>query len=221
MGKAMELLYERAVRLQTRLDNIHQPDPLFIEVLRTSVKDEDFSLFIDYNEASNSSREFYERCIHAIRKQEWEDAKNRSLYTAGPRAILSSQTQDISSMPLPADTGASSIALPRNVLFARTGRRYGTQNARRSYNPRRTGKNPMRNGQYLRCRQCGSEHHFIRDCPEANKNRLVYFAVADTGDSAYDLSFNDTLDLIQELPDDEWGSTFGLREGRQVWWSPR
>lgn len=52
LRKAMETLYEKAVHIQARLDNIQQPDPLLIEVLRTAVQDEDFSLFIDYNEAS-------------------------------------------------------------------------------------------------------------------------------------------------------------------------
>lgn len=126
--------------------------------------------------------------------------------TAGPNEINAAQSQYISSIPLPADTGTSSIALPRNVLFAYTGHRYGVRNYRSAFPLGRSsnGKNTMRNGRYLQCRQCSSEDRFIRDCPEPNKNRLACFAMAKAGDSVYEMSVNETLDLIQDLPDQEW-----------------
>lgn len=143
--------------------------------------------------------------MNAIRKEERKKSKSTSMRPPIHTVVRLPHAQDISSMSSSAHVhAASNPSLPANTLFARTGRRYGARSSRRSYTPHRFGKNPMRNGQYLRCRQCESEDHFIRDCPEANKNKLVYFAVQNTGESDYDLSFNDTLDLIQELPEEKW-----------------
>lgn len=206
MRESMEMLYEKAVHLQSRLDSVHQPDALLIEVLRTAVREEDFSLFIDYNDASKTSREFYQRCMNAIRKQEWRNAKLAVADRQSGRQP-DAQSDDTASMPSSMSiASSSSIAAPRNVLFARTGRRYGTNNARRSFRRpmKYTGKNPIRNGKPLLCRQCNADDHFIRDCPEANRPGLVYFAASTTDEDVFDMSMNETLDLVQELPDSEW-----------------
>lgn len=133
-------------------------------------------MFIEYNEAAATSRELYQRCVNAIRNHEWNYSQQKFLSLANSM-IAASTSGDTGAMPRHSAVDLTSIALPRNVFFARTGRRYGVSN---------------------------SEDHFIRDCPQANKSRLVYFVSQDTDEAVFYMTMNETLDAIQELPDQDW-----------------
>ena len=89
----------------------------------------------------------------------------------------------------------------REALFSTAGRRYG----RGRFSRRPGNKNPIgRDGKRMRCRGCNSDEHFIADCNERDKPKLITFAndliVAD----ALNYSGNQILEMIQELPDDIW-----------------
>lgn len=110
---------------------MHQSGALLIEVLHTAVLDEYFPLLIDYHDASNNSREFYQRCGNDIRKQEWKNAKTASVANASQSSAVI-PSKDVPEMPqLLLTSTRYRIAVPVNVLFDRTGRRYRTKNARR------------------------------------------------------------------------------------------
>eukprot|EP00171_Calliarthron_tuberculosum_P018537 IDg18537t1 len=127
--------------------------------------------------------------MNAIRKQEWKNAKKSSTSAQIIRAS-EPQLKDISSMPSLSVASSSTIATPRNVLFSRTGRRYSVRNDRRSFKRPAplSGKNPIRNGKYLLCRQCNADDHFIRDCPMANRPAIVYYAASATDEDVFNLS---------------------------------
>lgn len=73
------------------------------------------------------------RCMNAIHKKERKDAK-QALADRQSGRQSDKQSQDTASMPYSSAIASySSIATLRNVIFARTGRQYGVNNARRSF----------------------------------------------------------------------------------------
>jgi len=65
-----------------------------------------------------------------------------------------------------------------------------------------------RNGNVLKCRGCGSEYHFIRECPKVKKHHLIGL-VMDKVTDAEDVKVADIFSVAQDLPDDVWESIHG------------
>lgn len=94
------------------------------------------------------------------------------------------------------------------AFYTSAGRRYGADNRKRmeygKFNKQKSTpgrRNPVRNGEVMKCRGCDSEYHFIRDCPKLKKSALVGI-IASTIENQNSISFNEIYDVAQELPDE-------------------
>ena len=174
----MEKLYATAQNLQDQLDDVHRHPQLLIEVLETAIHEIPFYQYADISRYTDNPMEYFNVCLEAISKQALQDARiSRALpaVTHTMSAVPYAPTAEISEKD-----EASNHTVIEQAFYASAGRRYGKDNRRRQFNlkhyrqPRLAGsKNPSRNGETMKCRNCDSESHFFRNCPKLTKSNLV------------------------------------------------
>jgi len=195
-----------AQRLQDQLDDIHRHPVLLLEVLEEAVKEQPFFDMVQLSKDCVHPRNFFDNCCEAIRKQEIKDARSPTILT-----IDQSRDHHCSG------DNSCKAYMVYDAFYASAGRRYGTDNRRphnhnryQRSNSRPSGSKNMkdRNGNVLKCRGCGSEYHFIRECPKVKKHHLIGL-VMDKVTDAEDVKVADIFSVAQDLPDDVWESIHG------------
>ena len=191
-------------------------------------------MFVGRSEFASNAHQYFQTCLSAIAKQEDIErivARHRTdgtqmsqvsgflVQDRAPRVKTSHfyppEPHQLSSNPtsIPRNNIAKSTSPQdncvilkqenpvREALFSTAGRRYG-----RGRFSRRPGNNNLigRDGKRMRCRGCNSDEHFIADCNERDKPKLIAFANDLIGADALNYPGNQILEMIQELPDDIW-----------------
>ena len=116
--------------------------------------------------------EYYQNCLSAISKQAITDSK-----MIKPRLDLPSSTEKGTAVHHCHNACCSSEENSTSAFITRGGSRYGNDNrhtARNHYQANRNNnpsvndqrKNPMKNGEIMKVRECGSIYHLIRGCPK-------------------------------------------------------
>ena len=212
---ALADLCQNAQSLQMQLGEEYQPDILLRDAIMRAVKSQPFSRFLPLARAQ-TALELQEACSRAIEAQESQTKEDDS-YTRAPSASIGSSSSDV-----PAFGSELLYSDSRNNLPTRTyssqrqsgqrqglpGRRYGQPNRQVKYQAPVGNRrlNPMKNGLRMKCRGCGSEWHFIRNCNKVAPASIAFYATA-LINSDQDLeSFDQVLDQLQNVSDSEWNN---------------
>lgn len=91
--KAMELLYERASKLQDLLYEAHQSPQLLLEALETAIQDQPFYVYVDRINAHNCPHAFYQNCSISIQKHTQHLRVTYSAASTSAQTFLASSAQ--------------------------------------------------------------------------------------------------------------------------------